>query len=253
MNYRVRDTDVFLMGTIHLLPPGTTLALDEQRSLVDAADEVIFESDLEHPPLPEGHFLESGQLADIIGKSLYDRVVALAVGAGYEEPVDRLKPWWLGLVLGVRLQLRAGATFGAVDRAMWDYTKSSRKARFVLERAEVFRAIDAAPKSESIAALQYLVDHPHEPVIQLRAIYQAWHDSDQIGLDAALSKTALIMPTVYRCLFEDRNRLWIGSVLQAIRNKKRAVFVVGCGHVAHGSASLQNLLLEHRFILEPVN
>jgi uncharacterized protein YbaP (TraB family) len=122
----------------------------------------------------------------------------------------------------------------------------------ILEGAEFWRAIDSAPISESITALQHIVDHPQEPADQLRAIYQAWLNSDLIALDAALSIMAQIMPTVHRCLFENRNRLWTESVLQAIRNKRRAVFVVGCGHIAHGSASMQNLLQDLGFTLEPI-
>ena len=252
MNYRIRGTEVFLVCTIHLVPAAITLSFDKQRALVGGVDEVIFESDLDHVPLPDCHMLESGKLADIIGKDLYDRVVALAVNAGYEEQVGRLKPWYLGMALTVHLQVRSGASLGGVDRDLWDYAKSNGKAMFILEGAEIFRAIDAAPRSETITALQYLVDHPRDPVDQLRAICQAWLDSDNIALDAAFSKMAAIMPTVYRCLFEDRNRLWIESVVQAIRHKRRAVFVVGCGHIAHGSASMESLLQGRGFALEPI-
>ena len=252
MNYRICGTEVFLVGTIHLVPAAIKLSFDKQRSLVGGVDEVIFESDLAHVPLPDCHMIESGTLADIIGKDLYDRVVALAVNSGYEEQVGRFKPWYLGMALTVHLQVRSGALPGGVDRNLWDYAKSNGKAMFVLEGAEIYRGIDAAPISESINALQSLVDHPREPVDQLRVICQAWLDSDHIALDAAFSKMATIMPTVYRYLFKDRNRLWIEAVMQAIRHKRRAVFVVGCGHIAHGGASMERLLQDRGFALEPI-
>lgn len=253
MNYRILGTNVFLIGTIHIIPSGTTLSLNTQERLVSSADEVIFESDLENVPLPECHIIESGTLIDIVGKKLYDQVVTIAGSVEFKEPIDQLKPWYLGLTLGVYLQLRSGATFGGVDRHLWDFAKSMEKKRFILDGIEFFRKIDSAPINESINGLQYLVDQPEEPVNQLKSIFNAWKNLDHFGLDKAFIPLARIMPTIYRYLFNERNRLWINSIIKAVSEKRNATFVVGSGHIAHGSDSLRNLLHKNSFEIEQVN
>jgi uncharacterized protein len=252
MIFRISGTNVYLVGSIHLVPAGITLSLEKQRALLEEAHEVIFESDLDHMSPPANRFFESGRLSDVIPRPLLERVVSLADEIGFEEPVDTIKPWFTGLVLSIRLQIRSGAVWGGVDRALWDQAKSTHKPMFVLERAEVFEKVDAAPVSEAIAALELVATHPDEPVAQLSRIYEAWRAADQSALDGAFSRMAQLAPTIYRCLFEDRNRLWFPSILKAARTNRRALFVIGCGHIAHGSASIKILLEEAGLSLEVI-
>ena len=252
MIFRIAETDVFIVGSIHLLPSGVTLSLEKQRALVEQSSEVIFESDLDHITIPTSRLLQSGRLSDILAKDIYDRVAALTAQIGFEEQIDTVKPWFMGLALSIRLQIKSGAGFGGVDRALWDQAKAAGKLIFVLEQAEIFEKIDAAPISEAVAVLEYVATHPDEPVTQLRTIYEAWQATDQEALDAAFLRMSRIAPTIYQCLFEDRNRLWMPSLLTAINGKRQALFVVGCGHIAHGSASIKRLLEEAGFSLEAV-
>lgn len=252
MIYQIRDSSVFIIGTIHLVPNGAVLSLGQEQSIVDRADEIIFESDLENPPAPDCHLLESRGLLNILGKSLYDLVVCLATKARYEEPFDQFKPWFLGLVLTIRLQLSSGATLDGLDRKLWGYAKSMGKPVYVLEGGEIFQAIDAAPLAESVAALEFLAEHPDEPVSQLDAIYQAWRNSDLIALDTAIVRMARLMPTIYHYLFQERNRLWMQSLFNALHHGRRAAFVVGCGHIAHGDGSIRKLLEAGGYSLDPI-
>ena len=213
---------------------------------------MTFESDLDHTAPPANRFFESGSLSAVIPQHLYDRVASIATQIGFEEPVDTIKPWFMGIVLTVGLQMRSGAVWGGVDRALWDQAKSVRKPIFVLERSEVFEKIDAVPISEAIAALEYVAMRPDESVAQLSRIFDAWRDADQSAIDRAFSRMSQLAPTIYRCLFDERNRLWLPAFLKAVRSNRRALFVVGCGHIAYGSASIKILLQEAGLSLEAV-
>jgi uncharacterized protein YbaP (TraB family) len=250
MIYRIRGTNVYLIGTIHLVPNGAILPIGPQRLIVEQAAEVVFESDLDHPPVPDCHVLENGSLSDLLGRDLFERVRFLAESAGFEQPLDRLKPWYVGMMLGIHLPLSSGATLVGVDRQLWDHAIACGKAKFVLEGVEFFRAVDQAPVAETVAALDYLASNPNEPTKQLDAIFQAWRRADLKALDTAFALTARMMPTIYRVLFRDRNRMWIGSLLKAIQLQRRCAFVVGCGHIAHGDYSLEKLLHGNGYLLE---
>jgi len=253
MIYRIVGTSTFLVGSIHLVPKGVALSLDLQRKLVEQSQEVVFESDLDHvAPPPERH-LQSGHLSDLLSKEVYEKVVSLSTQVAFPESVDLIKPWFVGMVLSVRLQISSGAVPGGVDRVLWDYARSLGKPMFVLEGYEVFQKIDEAPVAESVAALEYLASYPEQPVHQLSRIYEAWEKSDSLALDSAFTTMARLAPTIYRYLFDERNRLWMPSILKAIRENRRAVFVVGCGHIAHGAESIQIQLKNAGFSLEAVH
>jgi uncharacterized protein YbaP (TraB family) len=253
MIYQVRDSSVFIIGTIHLVPRGSSLSWTRERSIVDRAETIVFESDFGNPPAPDCHLLGSHGLPDILGRELYDKVCHLARQAQYSEPLDQLKPWFLVIVLTLCLQLRSGASFGGLDKELWEYAKQQGKSVQVLEGGEVFREIDAAPVAESVAALAFLAAHPDEPVSQLGEIYQAWSVSDHASLDVAIARLAQLMPTVHRYLFQERNRLWMQTVSAALQEDKNVVFIVGGGHIAHGEGSMMKLLEQGGYHLDPID
>jgi uncharacterized protein len=253
MIYQVRDSSVFIIGTIHLVPRGSSLSWNKEQSIVDRSEMIVFESDFGNPPAPDCHLLGSRDLPAILGKDLYDKVCLLARHAQYGEPLDQFKPWFLVIVLTLCLQLRSGASFGGLDKQLWEYAKQLGKSLQVLEGGEVFREIDAAPVAESVAALAFLAAHPDEPVSQLSEIYQAWRASDHAALDVAIARLAQLMPTVHRYLFQERNRLWMRSVFAALQGDKSAVFIVGGGHIAHGEGSMRKLLEQGGYHLDTID
>lgn len=252
MNFRIGTSNIFLIGSLHILPTAIPLSLDIQRSLVLEADEVIFESDLEHPPQPDCHLYSLKKLSEVLDINLFQKLLSLAADIGFEEPIEKLKPWFLNMLLSIRLQLHCGASLGGIDKSLWEYSKNNGKRMFVLEQAEVFNALDAVPVSESINGLKRLVEFPKEPIEILNIMYQAWQNSDLDALNSVIIKTTSETPAVARCLFDNRNRLWISSILSAIKKGRSATFVVGCGHIAFGKASLRSLLWENGFELTAV-
>jgi uncharacterized protein YbaP (TraB family) len=250
MNYRIKATDTCLVGTMYLVPSLSPLPLGSVFPLIDAAEDVIFERDLEQRQQPTPHLLHSASSKQILSEELRHAVQALASTVGLYDPIDSLKPWYLAKLLVHRLQLQAGVMPAGIDRQLWGFAASKGKAIFFLEEQEKLNGFDAAPDSESVSFLKELVADPDIPRRRLTGIYHAWLHADQPAMDKAIGRLAAIAPTIHQNMFEKRNRAWMASILRSIRLKKRAVFAIGAAHLRHGEASLERLLKEHGFELE---
>ena len=233
-----------------MVPYGCVLQTKDKILVIDQLEVTYFESNIENPPAPDCHLFDSPILIDLIGTELYEKLLPIAEFVGIDEPIDIMKPWHLGLMLSIRLLLKSGATFGGVDRILWDEARRLGKKISVMEGSEFFRYIDSAPLEESIEALRMIVEKPNASLEQLKELYDAWYRGALSDLNAAFKKMIEVMPFVYRFLFEVRNQKWFPTILKAIQRREKAAFIVGCGHLFHGDYSLENLLKKQGYQLE---
>lgn len=251
MLFRVSSSEVFVCGTLHFLPDGAQLP----PSLFDAistADDCVFESDLDNAREPEfARYADDDSLDAHISPELFVATSKICNSLGVAEVLPHLKPWWVGLVIGVHLILRAGNRLeSGADRQLWDAAKRAGKCPFVLESIDALRAFDAAPLQEQISRLEFIVSNPDRAAIQFDRLHAAWHLGDTVALAHELQMLLELSPMTFDGLVHQRNRQWLPQILSAIERGRSALFVVGALHLA-GVHSLQRLLEEHGHSLVP--
>lgn len=246
----IDGTKVRVIGSIHLLPSDQASLPQSYLEAVNSSDELIFESDVPNPAFPEIALLHGGVLADLISADLHARASELWSQLGITESMDQFKPWFVALRIGMAIQISAGADLGkGVDRQLALRAQELGKRRFVLEGIEVLNFFDRAPAEEANGFLDFVVSDPQASISRFNLLVRAWKGSDFDLIDEAFAPLVQRFPITHSRLISACNRSWLPSFLKAISERRRALFVVGCGHLRHGPDSLENLLAQRGFSL----
>jgi uncharacterized protein YbaP (TraB family) len=258
------DTAVWLLGTIHLLQPGTAWKTPRIERVVAAADAVILEADvlsagaqramnltvMETAPAPSEAPLSSHytpeQRTDI-DEQLATYGTSLAEIEGY-------RPWFAATQISLLALIAAGG-----DPASGADVSLSREAEArniplrYLETASEQIAILAAGEDERDAAYFYdlLVDLQNGEAYYADLL-GAWYTGDTERIDFLTNSGLANYPDLRGRMLLDRNRRWVETISELIEDEPgRFVLAVGAAHLS-GAGSLQDLLREKGYEVERV-
>lgn len=242
---------LFLMGSVHLLKPGTHVISPAAEAAFRQADTILLEIDLDKADSPEAQQLFS-QKALLQGVKLEDKIssttLALAVEKAKEmglsfDRLRSLKPWSLSLSLSLfKLQtLRFDPKHG-VDRYFFDKGKQAGKKVGALETFEyqLDRLDGLSDRIQEQMLLQTLeeLDHLEEEIGQL---VQAWSRGEIEVLAELMQESFKDFPELYRRLFTERNKNWLLQIEPLLDRSGTTLVVVGALHLV-GPESVVELL-----------
>ena len=227
------DTTIWLMGSIHLLPP----RIDWRTEVVDRAmdaDTLVLETD----PTATSDF-------DAIAKAPGLPPLAKRVGADRQEALaraiertgqpgdayDGYKDWAAAVMLatGDALNSRASAKNG-IDAQLWK--AFGKKQRVVLEGAgDQLRALDILPAQLQARMLDETLDGA-----DYDTTYEAWATGDLAAIDKT-GPSKELRPF----LVTAANRRWADWIAARMTTKGKVLVAVGAGHLA-GKDSIPDLL-----------
>jgi uncharacterized protein YbaP (TraB family) len=228
------DTTIWLMGSMHLLPPRTDWRADAVKSAIGAADTLVLETD----PEADGGFdaiAKAPGLPPLAKRVAPDRQGALAKAirrTGQSAGAfDGYKDWAAAVMLSTGDALDAGAT--AKDGADADLWKAfSAKKRVALEQpGDQLRALDILPPQLQARMLDEALDEP-----DYETTYEAWARGDLSALDKA-GPSKELRPF----LITAANRRWANWIAKRMGQPGKVLVAVGAGHLA-GKDSLVDLL-----------
>ena len=242
------------VGSIHLLSqfePRVQFLVDE---VMPVADVLVLEADMTDFPEAWGG-LPSGDLASIIGPSLWSRVTNLAERLDVDEDyLNTLQAWAAGQFLSIALLRQAGGAFGrGVDSLLREAAESAGTRITYLERpSDQQRACEAAPIVEQIDMLRYVLDHPEQASADFALIQHAWRTFDGQALNALVADRMRRFPITFGLLLASRNRAWVPALTALSQSAAAPIVAVGALHF-YGTDGLLNLLRAHGLDLQPVN
>lgn len=237
--WRIRDADttIYLLGSIHLLPPNIqwrTLLLDR---VIATSDTLVLESSPEETvdfrAMAQGTNLKPARDRVSPGKrEILDAMIARSGIA--RETLDGYKDWALATTLATGDAIAAGATASdGVEAKLWRAFRSSGKTRLTFYHAkDQLDQLDALPEPDQRQMLENTLSGKENYGETLRA----WTKGDI----ASLEKTAQCTPLEGKLVGQpnDRWARWISARMQ----KPGIVLVaVGLGHMA-GPYALPKLL-----------
>lgn len=240
--YVVRDADttIWLLGTVHFLPPGV-------RWETPAVARAISESSMLVGELPEGADaggaftkLSAGQglppLAARVPAADRARLAAAARGCGGAR-LDRLKSWAAALVLSACGAAATGADPGQGVEA----TLARRFAghpRLGLESADgQFAFFDRLSEADQRRLLRQSLDAKDD----YRALLNAWSRGDDRRLAALIARSFAGAPALKAVLLDQRNARWSRWIAQRMRRPGRLLIAVGAGHLAGAGSVVARL------------
>ena len=253
--WRIAGSDggeIVLLGSMHLLRARDYPLPAAVDGLIDRAETVVMEVDLDDVDLAaqqrlilEKALLPQGtELAEVLGAELYGVLEQNAAAAGIElKLLARFEPWFLALsMLEVGMRKLGFEAERGIEQYVLGSARSDGKEVVGLETIEfqigIFDAMTPELQREFLA--QTLTEL-EEAETTMNAMTDAWSAGELETLSDELLGSFDEFPGLYETLVTERNEKWAGSLEGMLDDGKRYLVVVGALHLV-GDDSVIELL-----------
>ena len=242
---------LFLLGTVHLLKPGTHTVSPAAEAAFQQAQTILLEVDLDEAESPEAGKLFS-RMALLRDETIEDKISSDTLALLVEKteamglPFDRLrsfKPWFLSLTLTlIKLQTLGFDPKHGIDRYFFDKAKQADKEIRALETVEYqldrFAGLpDRIQEQLLLQTLQELDDLEEE----MEQMVEAWSRGEVEVLEELTQESFKEFPGLYQRLIVERNKNWSLKIEPILNRPGTTMVVVGALHLV-GSESIVELL-----------
>lgn len=242
---------LFLLGTVHLLKPGTHTVSPAAAAAFRQAGTILLELDLDEGESPESRQMFARK-ATLQGETLEDKVSRETLDLAKEKtealglPFERLrnlKPWSLSLTLSLfKLQTLGFDPKHGVDRYYFEKGKQAGKEIRALETMEyqldLFDGMSDRLQEEFLLQTLGELDRLGEETEQL---VQAWSGGEVEVLAELMRKSFEDYPGLYQRLIVERNKNWLLEIDPILDRPGTTLLVVGALHLV-GPESVVALL-----------
>ncbi len=242
---------LFLLGTVHVLKPGTHTVSPAAEAAFQQAGTILLELDLDEGESPESQQMFARK-ALLQGETLEAKVSSETLALAREKtdelglPFDRLrslKPWSLSLTLTLfKLQTLGFDPKHGVDRYYFDKGKQAGKEIRALESMEyqLDRFDGMSDRLQEEMLLQTLEELGRMEE-EIERLVQAWSNGEVKVLAELMQESFEDYPGLYRRLLVERNKNWLLHLEPLLDRPGTTLVVVGALHLV-GPESVVALL-----------
>ena len=259
--WTVRDTDstIVLFGSVHVLPADLDWRPDALDDALAKADDLWFETPVDAANEAEaaaaarasGYLPSEQSLSALLspqGRARLDRVcgrLGLSPAA-----IDRLRPWYADVTLGVVALMRQGATVSTgVERTLAEAAPEAKRRSFETSTQQIAFFADA-PLADQLASLEDTLEQLEEDSDFYDRLINAWARGDTRAIeDLGLTPMKQVSVHLYDALIVQRNKRWVEAIAERMSGSGETVIVVGVGHLV-GPDSVPALLRARGFAVE---
>lgn len=249
-----RHNTVYLLGSIHVLRAGDGGLPAAAEAAYDDAEQLVMEIDMDDAAAADPAVLlqamqrtallpEGESLRRVLGSD-YAAIEARARQTGIDLAVfDRFAPWLVAVTLmQVELARRGFVPELGIEHSLATRAGEDGKPIGGLETAEQqFAAMGGLSLAEQKRFLMMTLEESGQIESQLDELLGAWRRGDAAALARVLSAEFEEFPELYRPLTEDRNRAWLGRLVDLLDDRDDYLVVVGALHLV-GRHSIVDLL-----------
>jgi uncharacterized protein YbaP (TraB family) len=240
------DSDVYIFGTIHILPADLEWRSAEIDAAFASAQTVYFEtpSDAEAQAAMQPLIVQLGlnhdgrSLSSMLDDETNERLQRIAPSVGL--PVAQLeifRPWLAGLSVSVGYLMSQGQDPNSgVEQVLAAEAAAAGQtvAFFETPEQQLHFFADMSEDVQVNFLAQGLVDiESGEALSVLEQMDESWVSGDIDGLDELVNggmKTE--MPEVYQTIFVNRNNNWVLQIEEILDGSGTVFIAVGAGHLA---------------------
>jgi uncharacterized protein len=257
------DTEIYMIGTIHLLPPELKWRSKELDGVIARVDELVLET-VADESADDGlsPVLERAMLQSIDRKPLMDRVdpknratlqlLVKQLNLSMDF-LDMVPTWMISFIMSDVSADEEGVSRDAgADSVLEAQFKKIKKPVGQIESADAvdMRLNSLSDEEQMIALDEMLTDIrtapafsllPDQPLSEHRFAEQiAWAKGDVSKVSDGLTPE-ILGPAYYRVLLVDRNKAWTEWLEQRMAKSGKILLAVGAGHL-NGPDSVQTML-----------
>jgi uncharacterized protein YbaP (TraB family) len=249
---RGAKADVYLLGSVHILPPGVQWRSAPIQGAITRADVFVFEVPQDEKSLARLQvmiaakgMLPPGQtLRALLSKSARADFDAVLASSGLApSAVERSRPWLAGLqLLFAEIARHKFAVENGVDSQLAAEAVKAGKPLRYLETVEQQFAV-LAPEDRRLEMEQFEagLKDLKDIASQVQPMVDAWAAGDQKRLDRLVNGDLDRFPAARKALLDDRNRAWLPQITAMLKEKGTFLVTVGAGHLT-GPQGLPALL-----------
>jgi uncharacterized protein YbaP (TraB family) len=252
--------EVYLLGSIHMLPPDVAWRSPAIDAAIKRADVFVFEvpenakaiSRMKELVAARGHLPESQTLRDMIHpekRAAFD--AALRASSVPEDAVAHDRPWLAGLALLFAQTAKAKFDPGkGVDMTLMGEAHKNHKWLRYLETIDQQFAVLAPDDPElELEEFESGLDDLKDISAEIKPLVDAWSAGDTGKLDTLVNGDLDEFPAARKALLDDRNARWLPQVQAMLREKRVFFITVGAGHLT-GVKGLPALLRKAGYKVE---
>ncbi len=268
------DTEIYMLGTIHALPPELKWRSAPLDRIIETVDELVVETTAEDEKADGlSAALEMAMLSALDRKPLRDRVdpknretldaVARDLNLSMDY-LDLVPTWMVAFVLFYSDAEEEGVSPDhGVETVLEAAFKTAKKPILAIEDANaVDRALNALSEQDQLIALNDLLTEirtaPAASLLPVKDSKAAMFDDDIAWAKGEVSAIgADLTPenmgeAYYRVLLTDRNAAWTAWLEARLQKPGKMLLAVGAAHLA-GSDSVQAMLEKRGFTIKRIH
>ncbi|MGH6615449.1 TraB/GumN family protein [Sphingomonas sp.] len=241
-----KDTTIWLLGTVHVLPPNVRWETPAIDAAIDGADMLVTEIPAQPPEQAASAFAAATRadglppVADRVPAGQREQLARAARAAGISiDALDGMKSWAAAVTLGAGESRAMGATVDhGVEAVVARRFAAAGKPRRALEtQAGQLAMFDALPEAAQRVLLLRAVEQPDG----YHRTLAAWRSGDTARIAATFEPGFRGAPALENALVADRNRRWSGWIARRMNTPGTVLVAVGAGHLA-GNKSVVAML-----------
>lgn len=257
-----RDTEIYLFGTVHLLPPGTQWRTAKFDKAANDAGTLVVETIIDEKN-PQAFAMELARLSVRPGlPPVLDRVrpdkradlQTVITKAGIPvAALNNMETWAAAFAL-LQLQFKELGVSGTdgVELALRNAFAAAGKPIQQLEtNSQQLGFFDALPESAQRELLEGAVESPAAAKQQFDAMLAAWMSGDVDAIGQTFNAEFQTSPELKQALLLRRNANWSYWLETRMAQPGKVLVAVGAGHLA-GSDSVVELLKKRGFRVKRV-
>lgn len=261
--------DVYLFGTVHVLPPQLEWRTDVIDAALASSQRIYFEVDALSPDaqaemttlVPQlGVNAPGVTLSSLISEDAQANLARMAERLGapagaLEGSLDPLQPWLAGLTVAILQMQSAGydPTSGVEHRLQAAGTEAGVSFGYFETIEQQLRFFADMPLETQITDFEIGLAQALDDPGLLDRMVQAWAVGDTDQLDAIMNESMRdASADLYEVLIVRRNENWIPLIEQILENGEPAFIAVGAGHVT-GPQGVVALLQARGHTVERIN
>jgi uncharacterized protein YbaP (TraB family) len=242
------DTNIYLFGTIHLLPKGLKWRTPAIERAMAESEALYLETELGNDPMAAAQtMMKLGispglpPIAERVPAEKQDAFRKMIASAGVPEAaLDRMETWAAALTLmAVSFRQMGFSAEEGVERSLSaGYSKPVKGLETVEQQ---FGFFDQLSEEAQRALLTGLIDDPGEAKKQFEAMLSAWRSGDTKAIARTFDSEKALSPELRNVLMARRNAAWADWLAKRLDEPGTVMVAVGAGHLA-GKGSVQELL-----------
>ncbi|MEM9170758.1 MAG: TraB/GumN family protein, partial [Pseudomonadota bacterium] len=256
------DTEVFLFGTLHVLPPNVQWSSDIYDMSMRIADVTVTEADTKSPEAAEeikaavqkfGLNPPGVNLSSTLGPERTEKLNTLAAELGVpSQALEPMRPWLALITLTQVLLQKSGFDPGRGVEAIVSAEASEQGDTFAFLESVSFQieTLASLDHTEMMANFDTTLTQFEEFDALTNRLLTAWKTGDVEALERDITEPLRnVSPAAYGTLFTKRNTTWTDEIEARLDGSGNYFYAVGAGHLVGEDSVIEMLQQRGRTVV----